>query len=135
MSGAFSVGAILHWEKFVFHDGEEANKFLLVLGAKAGADYLFVVATSQQKRRQTQPGCTLVPFTYFFIPGGGKDFFKKDTWLLLDEPYQFSAAAVVQAGLSGALTVRGNLRTDLANAARNCMKRSRDVAQIYLDLL
>jgi hypothetical protein len=135
MSGAFSIGAVLHWEAFAFRDGEQANKYLVVLGAKQGADYLFVVATSKQKQRQFQPGCTLTPFTYFFIPGGGKDFFPKDTWLLLDEPYQFSAAEVTQAGLKGLLVVKTNLRVDLANAARNCMKRSKDVAQVYLELL
>jgi len=135
MPGAFSVGAVLHWEGFVFHDGESANKFLMVLGAKQGSDYLFVVATSQQHKREMTPGCNLTPSTYYFIQGGKKDFFPKDTWLILDEPYIFAAAKVVQAGLQGQLTVRGNLRLDVANAARNCMKHSKDVAQVYLDLL
>lgn len=56
-------------------------------------------------------------------------------WLILAEPRIASAAEVLKHGLSGVLSVEHNLRQDLANAIRNCLKRTRDVSQLHLDLL
>jgi hypothetical protein len=79
------VGCILHWKGFTFPDGATANKYLVIVGAQPGKDYLAVVATSRQRRRSNQPGGNAED-GYYHIPGGGKDWFPEDTWLLFEAP-------------------------------------------------
>ncbi len=134
MTAAFDVGAVLHWKDFTFEDGTTKNKYFVVLGAKPASDCLMAIATSQPKRRSYQPGCHANE-GYFHIPGGSKDYFPKDTWLLLMEFQILRLAEVVSAGVQKVLTVEGTLRQQLANEIRNCLRRIDDVSQAQLDLL
>lgn len=133
-AGDFKVGAVLDWDQFPFEGRESKDKLLVVLGAKAGHDFLLVLATSQRHHRSFNPGCHLKE-GYFFIPGTEKDFFTKDTWLILAEPQIASAAEIVAPSMKGSVRVIGNLREQLANAIRNCLGRIKDVSQVHLDLL
>ena len=56
-SASLKIGDILHWKNFQFSDSERKNKYFVVIGAKDGRDYLFVIATSQQHRANFVPGC------------------------------------------------------------------------------
>ena len=62
-------GCVFHWEGYQFEDGEKADKFLVIVGAKTGCNYLAVIATSQKKKRDYQPGCN-AERGYYHIPGG-----------------------------------------------------------------
>lgn len=130
----FGVGAVLHWEKFEFEDGTTQDKFFVVLGAKPNHDCLLVIATSQRRRRSYQAGCHAKE-SYFHIPGGRKDFFRDDTWLLLMECKTLRLAEVVKLARNETLETVATLREQLANAIRNCLKRSEDVSQVQLSLL
>ena len=134
MTPEFGLGAVLHWEGFEFEDGTTANKYFVVLGAKPGHDCLVVIATSQRKGKSYQPGCHANE-GYYHIPGSGKDFFPKDTWLLLMECKVLRSAEVVKAGMAGTLRVADTLRGQLANEIRNCLKRVEDVSPAQLTLL
>ena len=131
---AFEVGAVLHWSGFEFEDGTSKDKFFVVLGAKQGHDFLVVITTSQPHVRSFNPGCHATE-GYFHIPGGAKDFFPKDTWLLLMECRELRAAEVVKSSMDGSLRDVANLRTQLANEIRNCLKRTEDVSQAQLDMM
>ena len=134
MTGSFGIGAILHWKNFQFENGTTKNKFFVVLGAKTGRNCLVVIATSQPRARSYEPGCHAEE-GYFHIPGGNKDFFSKDTWLLLMECRILELAAAVKAGLEGSLKPVDQLREQLANEIRNCLKRTDDVSPVQLELL
>jgi hypothetical protein len=127
-------GCILHWKGFKFRDGETADKFLVIVGAQSGKNYLAIIATSKQKFRTATPGGNHQG-GYYHIPGGGKDWFPKDTWLLFDDPRELSAAELVKAAMSGDVTIKGNLRDEIANAICNCMKKCEDVSDFHKDLL
>jgi hypothetical protein len=128
-------GCVFHWTGFEFDDGNSADKFVVVLGAKTGCNYLVVLATSQQHRRTFTPGCN-ADAGYYFIPGGGKDFFPKDTWILLAAPYEFSAAEVLKACIhEKKVTIAGHLREQVANAIRNCLKQCPDASAEQIALL
>ncbi len=133
-NAAISVGCILHWKGFKFADGAEADKYLVVVGAKPGSNYLAIIATSNQRRRSTQPGGN-PQGGYYHIPGGGKDWFPKDTWLLFEEPREISAAELVKEALAKNITVEGYLRHDIANAICNCMRKCDDVSEYHISLL
>lgn len=134
MTVELGVGDVLHWEGFKFGDGVIRNKFFVVLGAKAGRDCLVVIATSQHKGKSYEAGCHPNE-GYYLIPGGSKDFFSEDTWLLLMECRVLSFAEVRNATSGKQLRVKAGLRQDLANAIRNCLKRIEDVSEAQLDLL
>ena len=131
---AIGVGSILHWKGFTFADGETANKYLVIVGAQPDKNYLAVIATSKQKRRGNQPGGN-PEGGYYHIPGGGKDWFPLDTWLLFEEPREISSAELVKEGLLKNIEVQGSLRPDIANAICNCMRRCDDVSEHHRGLL
>jgi len=134
MTASFGVGAVLHWKNFEFPDGSQKNKFFVVLGARSGQHSLVVIATSKRKNKDYNAGCHPRE-GYYHIPGARKDFFTEDTWLLLMECQVIDSAKIIGLGMSGALTVAGQLRIDLANAIRNCLKQIQDVSQAQLSLL
>jgi hypothetical protein len=131
---AIGPGSILHWEGFKFADGEEANKFFVIVGAQPGQNYLAIIATSRQRRRSPQPGGN-PDGGYYHIPGGGRDWFPKDTWLLFEAPVELSAADFAKAVAERKISVRGQLRGDIANAICNCMKKCDDVSEHHRGLL
>lgn len=134
MASDLRIGAVLDWDDFVFPDGSSKDKLLLVLGAKQGHNYLLVLATSKPHQRHFEPGCNAGD-GYYFIPGGGKDFFNKDTWIILSEPQIANAAEMLSAFMGRRVRVIDNLRDQLTNAIRNCLKLVDDVSQVHKDLL
>jgi hypothetical protein len=135
MSGdAIELGVILHWKGFKFADGTERNKYFVVVGAQAGQNFLAVITTSVPKDKSFQAGGHPED-GYYHIPGGGRDWFKKDTWLLFEEALELSAAALVKERIAGNITVEGHLRYDIANAICNCMRRCDDVSEHHKSLL
>ena len=133
MTGIIARGSVIFWTDYQFENGNRADKFFIFLGCATGKNYLAVIATSQKKRRDYDPGCHAEE-GYYFIPGGKKDWFDKDTWVLL-EPYEFDVAQLVKAGLTKEARIVCNLRPELANAICNCLKRCEDVSAHHLSLL
>lgn len=132
--GEIKNGCIFHWSDYQFADGERADKYLVILGCKEQCNYLAVVATSQPKKRKFEPGCNAA-MGYYHIPGGGKDWFPKDTWLLLSDPREIHPGEFLKFAMTKAIQHKGQLRDDIANAIRNCLKRCDDVSEYHLSLL
>lgn len=134
MSRDLSRGSVLHWENYTFPDGGTADKFFVLVGAKQGANWVLVIATSKQKNRTFNPGCNAKE-GYYHVPGGGKDFFPQDTWLLLPEALEIRPAELLKRAMDNELTVRGNLRENVVNEIRNCLRVCDDVPGTVLALL
>lgn len=135
MRGELRIGAVLHHHNFKFENGMIRNKYLVVLGAKPECDYLCALATTQQWKMKADRGCHHTPRTHFFIPGDGKNFFSKDTWIVLSEPRIMSRGEVIQKGWQKILQVEGNLKDNIAGEIRNCLKSSKDISQQEMQLL
>ncbi len=131
---AIEPGCVLHWDGFKLSDGSEGHKYFVVVGSQPNKNYLAIIATSKQKRRGAQPGGN-PDGGWYHIPGGGKDFFKVDTWLLFDAPQELSAADLVKLKFEGKLKISGKLRGDVANAICNCMRKCDDVSEYHKTLL
>ena len=128
-------GCVLHWTGFKFDDGATANKFFVIVGAQPNKNYLAVIATSKMKRgRKPEPGGN-PEGGWYHIPGGGKDFFPDDTWLLFEAPQELSAAQLLSLKLKNDIQVKGNLRGDIANGICNCMRKCEDVSEYHKTLL
>jgi hypothetical protein len=135
MSGvAIATGCILHWKGFQFSDGTSKNKYFVVVGAQPGKNYLTVITTSVSKNKSFEAGGHPED-GYYHIPGGGRDWFPKDTWLLFEEPQELSASLLVKEGIAGNITIEGHLRHDIANAICNCMRKCSDVSEYHKSLL
>jgi hypothetical protein len=132
---AIKPGCILHWDGFKLSDGSEGHKFFVIVGAHDGKNFLAIIATSQKKRgRTTQPGGNEQD-GWYHIPGGGKDFFQKDTWLLFEAPQELSAQELLALKFKGQIKIVGNLRPQIANAICNTMRKCQDVSEDHRDLL
>ena len=131
---AIVPGSILHWEEFKFEDGGSANKFLVIVGAKTGSNYLAVIATSKPHWRKFEPGAHPIE-GYYCIPGGGKEWFPKDTWLLVAIPREIRPAELVREAFAGRWRVVGQLRPNIVGALRNCLKQCPDVSPLHVALL
>jgi hypothetical protein len=128
-------GCVLHWDGFKFKDGTEADKFFVIVGAQPGKNYLAIIATSQRKRgRVPKPGGN-PEGGWYHIPGGGKDFFKVDTWLLFEEPQGLSAKELLALKFKNTVKIVGKLRPDIANAICNCMRKCDDVSELHRGML
>jgi hypothetical protein len=134
MALTINVGSVLHWRGFRFNGGDIGNKYFVVLAARPDRNWLFVIATSKKKRREYSMGCHEKE-GYYHLPNGGKDFFKKDTWLLLMECKEVDRAAAIKLLSNGDLTKEGSLREAVINAIRDCMRRCEDVSAAHLAVL
>jgi hypothetical protein len=132
--GTIVPGTVLHWKGFQFPNGATADKYLVIVGCQKDKNYLAIVATSKQKKRSAQPGGN-PEGGYYHIPGGGKDWFPLDTWLLFEEPREISAAEFVKEGMAKNIEVKGCLRGQIANAICNAMRRCDDVSEYHRGLL
>jgi len=128
-----ATGCVFHWEEYEFEDGEKANKYLVLVGTKAGSNYLAVVATSKPHKKSYTPGCHAND-GYYHIPGG-KEGFPKDTWLLIAEPKEIVPADFLARALKKQIELKFHLRHDIANAICNCMRQCNDVSDDHKALL
>jgi hypothetical protein len=133
-AASVAPGCIFHWSDYQFSDGERANKYFVIVGAKQGQNYLAVIATSKKRQRDFKPGCNHEQ-GYYHIPGGKKDWFPEDTWLLIAEPVELSAGDFLKQALNKEIELKGQLRGDIANAIKNCMRKCGDVSDYHRSLL
>ena len=132
---AIGPGCVLHWDGFKLHDGSDGHKFFVIVGAKPDCNFLAIIATSQKKwNRKYIPGCDHET-GWYHIPGNGKDFFEKDTWLLFGDPQELKTANLLQLRAEKKLEIKGLLRPDIANGIMNCMRKCEDVSAHQISLL
>ena len=125
---------MLHWEQFQFPDGgEPKHKYLVVVGAKPQCDYILLLANTNRRHKHLKPGCNAEQ-GYYCILNGGRDFFPEDTVISL-KPLQTMASELIQGGLTKQITIRHNLRDDLARSIRNCLVRTDDISEEHMLLL
>ena len=121
-------GTILHHQKFTFSDGTEGNK-LLVLLTDLVEGYFYVVAktTSKDHRKGKNPGCQHKDiYPNYFIPKGTSTFLT-DTWIGLNEFYEFKSTELIQRHFSGDIKPLGNLAIPLTKNLLNCTLKSEDI--------
>lgn len=135
MTAGFTFGAVLHWEKFPFDDGgDPKNKYLVVLGAQSGKDFILVLADSFKPKHVVLAwGCNDAA-GFYVLPGDGKNFFSKDTVVKL-RPKRTNATELIRRGMNGEVRVVGNLPQATAAGIRNCLKKSPDISADDMALL
>ena len=90
----FARGSIFVAENFIFSDGTKGKKLLVLLNNPASNDpYLLVKTTSQKHSKPDNPGCIENYHQVYFVRSNSP-FFKKDTWIQLDDCFPFSQKTI-----------------------------------------
>lgn len=127
-------GSIVFWEGFTLHDGCHADKLLIVLNDGKSKPYLVLKTTSKQHRKPGTEGCHHAKGCYF-IPEN-RDWFKKDTWVLFNEPYELNRDDFLRACLKERTAKKeGELKPILLQSIKNCFIKSDDCSEHYASLL
>lgn len=122
--------------KFVFEDGEQARKLLIVLNNPRSEEepYLIVLTTSQQKKRERVQGC-FYKEGYYFLPVG-KDWFREDTWIKFNIIYPWSYVDVLKESMSKRnLTFCSELDENNFKQILKCIIKSPDITIKYRKIL
>ena len=90
----FARGLIFVAENFIFSDGTKGKKLLILLNNPTKSDpYLLVKTTSRKHSKPDTLGCIHNYYQVYFIKANSP-FFKKDTWVQLDDHFPFSQKTI-----------------------------------------
>lgn len=120
-------GSVFFDQQFSFHDGESGEKLFVILGWDNG---IAIVAktTSQQHGRGTTFGCQPKDrFHNFYLPQNSC-YFRKCTWVCLDEFYELNAVEVLQKRFSGLINPVCNLTNEMLRKLQDCALESDDLS-------
>jgi len=120
-------GSVLHDPEFHFHDGEIGNKLFVILNDGKAGFYVAVRTTSQAKDKSKSEGCHLDDRQQnFFIPRF-KACFSKDTWICLDDFYEFRPEELLRGRFRGRIQTIGTLPAMITKKLIECALRSDDI--------
>jgi len=120
-------GDILCDDKFKFTDGSMGKKLFVVLNdAEPPAPWLVVKTTSQSKRYQNvKAGCN-ADRRVFYITASSHQVFKLDTYIQLDEIFEYTATQFINGTWNKDITSIGRLSAETFSQLKNCLKKLRD---------
>lgn len=126
-------GSVFFDEEFAFHDGETGEKLFLVLGSVKMAS-LVAKTTSQQNGRGTTFGCQPKDrFHNFYLPPHSC-YFKKSTWVCLDEFYEVDARQMLKKRMDGIIKPLCTLDPHL-RAIQDCALASLDITKAQAEIV
>lgn len=126
-------GAIYFFKDFLFEDGGKADKLVVILNNPKGNEpYLLCPTTSKQHRRKAIIGCHSQD-NYFFIDQR-QDNLHMDTWIVFHKIYSHTAAQIKHRFDEGDKEILV-LEETLWRAIKNCILKSKDIEQDYLEMI
>lgn len=127
-------GAVYFHKDLPLSSGTTKDKLLIQVNTPENKDpHLFALTTSQQKKKPQTPGC--IPSWSLFYVEAGKPLFDKNTWIQLDQLFEFDTAYMLKMGLQKEMHEIGIIPKQKVNEIANCCKRTDDVSEYHLDLI
>ena len=123
-------GTLLAHSEFSFHDGQTADKILVVLGALKGVAVL-VKTTSRGARYTLGFGCQAKNRFPCFHLTKDSCCLKKPTWICLDDFYEFNHNQLLQRHFSGKIIRIGKLPDDITEQLLECALTCDDISQAH----
>lgn len=129
------AGDVFYFINFKFDDGSARNKLLIILNTPVEDEpYLVCLTTSQPKKwRLNKPGCYSEQ-NYYFVDSRQENF-DKDTWIVFERIYSVDKVRLLKSHFKDGSVKLFELQPDLWKALKNCIANSRDVEQIYIDMI
>lgn len=117
-------GTILCDDEFKFSDGSTGKKLLIVLNDGESGSYIVIKTTSNSNYKGTEYGCQSDDrYPNFFCPKGSCCL-KGQTWIQLDQFFEFKAHELLARSFSGYIKRIGvlpdQILDDLLTCAINC---------------
>lgn len=123
------AGEVYHYPAYVFPDGEQEDKFVILLGQVPGGDWILGRTTSRQHGRPTVPPCNQATSYPSFYLGALQGLFTKPTWLVLDRLDDHDRQDLEAKIASGIVRPVGALPLPLLCAALACARGADDTTQ------
>ncbi|OAD23240.1 hypothetical protein THIOM_000935, partial [Candidatus Thiomargarita nelsonii] len=77
-------GEIYYHPDYIFPDGDQRNKYVVIVGVTRSGDFILARTTSRVNLRVTNPRCShAFPYPGFYV-GTANGLFTMDTWIVLD---------------------------------------------------
>ena len=129
------AGDVFYFINFKFSDESTRNKLLIILNTpKDDEPYLTCLTTSQPKKWRTKElGCHSEK-NYYFVDSK-QDNFNSDTWIVFEKIYPLEVSTLLNSCLKDGSYTLFELDPSLWKALRNCIAKSKDIEQIYLDMI
>jgi hypothetical protein len=132
-------GTILCDDEFTFSDGTKGQKLSVVLNDGQSGAYVVIKTTSNPNFKGTTYGCQSSDrYPNFFCPKGSCCL-KKDTWIQLDQFFEFMAHELVARHFTGHIKRIGvlpdQILKELLECAINCEDITQDQIQVLSDCL
>ncbi|WP_304132556.1 hypothetical protein [Ignavibacterium album] len=130
-----NAGDVIYFVNFEFSNGSKKDKLIIILNnPKSGEPYLVCITTSQHKVwRSKQPGCHSEN-NYYFIESGHSEF-KKDTWIVFDRVYEIPVDKILNSCIRDGSYSLFSLESSLWKAIKNCITKSKDIEQDYIEMI
>lgn len=122
-------GRIYDYDNITFHDSvtHSGNKLVVVLNYDHGDNVIVcALTTSKQHTRLNSSGCCSVNYCYKI--DANVDFFKLDTWILINNVYEFSKAEFLNKVYRGDVRYKHKLKSQTIDAIRNCCSVCPDIS-------
>lgn len=127
-------GEVIFWSKYSFQDGSDADKLLVVANNQRNNQHVVFKTTSQpNKHRPNKEGCHPKE-GYYHLPAS-KSWFKRDTWIVLNDPQILAATELDRAVNGGRAKLMTQLNDELVRAIINCFRKTDDCSSIHVWLM
>ena len=127
-------GTVLFHSDFCFSDGQHGKKLIIILNTPKDTDpYLVCRTTSKCKYLITNEGCHSDK-SIFHIKAK-HDGFDLDTWIQLDELFEFSKEEILNAHFKKTCHIVNSIRSNTMSEILKCILICEDISQHHLNIL
>ncbi len=121
-------GTFICDNEFKFRDGKIGKKILLVVNDGEDGYYLVLKMTSDPAYKSTNYGCHPNDrYPNFFCPRGSCCL-RDDTWIQLDDFFEFDATALLSKHFAGKINRIGVMGDDMLRELLECALASEDIS-------
>ncbi|WP_417549321.1 hypothetical protein [Methylophaga sp.] len=121
-------GTVLFDANFLFYDGTKGRKIFIILNDGTEGKYVSVKTTSRGDRYGIQHGCQPMDRYPNFYLVKGSCFLQENTWIQLDNFFEFDSAQMMQKVISGQINRIGVLSSEQALQLLICTTHSEDMS-------
>ncbi len=128
-------GTLCEDSQFMFSDGSIGKKILVVLNDGSTGYYIIIKTTSRDTYKGISYGCQSSDrYPNFFLPKGCCCL-HKDTWVMLDQFFEFKAYELLAKHFSGQMRRIGVLPDQIVKELLDCAINCDDVTTLQADVL
>jgi hypothetical protein len=123
-------GTVLVDENFKFKDDNIRKKIFIVLNNGNCGFYIAVKTTSKGDRYGIQYGCQIMDRFPNFHLVKGSSFLHENTWIQLDDYFEFKSEKLIQKVMTGTIKRIGILELSQTIELLKCVSHSDDISLI-----